>query len=119
MQAFGQGSLAHQSAEGGTGLGLPIVKNLVELHGGTFELTSEVRKGTVVTAYFPRQRVLEPAQPLPQPATRERPRQAAPQPQPQNHTQATGAAPAPVRAPRPARLKQAAGARTAPRAAAH
>ena len=34
MQAFGQGSLAHKTAEGGTGLGLPIVKNLVELHGG-------------------------------------------------------------------------------------
>ena len=32
MQAFGQGSLAHESAEGGTGLGLPIVKSLVELH---------------------------------------------------------------------------------------
>ena len=30
MQAFGQGSLAHQTAEGGTGLGLPIVQNLVE-----------------------------------------------------------------------------------------
>ena len=30
MQAFGQGSLAHQTAEGGTGLGLPIVQNLVD-----------------------------------------------------------------------------------------
>ena len=68
MQAFGQGSLAHQSAEGGTGLGLPIVKNLVELHGGTFELKSELRKGTVVTAFFPKQRVLEPAIPIKQPA---------------------------------------------------
>ena len=35
LQAFGQGSLAHQTAEGGTGLGLPIVQNLIELHGGS------------------------------------------------------------------------------------
>ena len=42
MQAFGQGSLAHRTAEGGTGLGLPIVQGLVGLHGGTFELRSEL-----------------------------------------------------------------------------
>jgi len=59
MQAFGQGSLAHKTAEGGTGLGLPIVKNLIELHGGVFELASEVRRGTIVTAYFPAERVIE------------------------------------------------------------
>ena len=71
MQAFGQGSLAHQTAEGGTGLGLPIVKKLVELHGGTFELKSELRKGTEVTAYFPRQRSLQVVPPL-QPLGQER-----------------------------------------------
>lgn len=99
MQAFGQGSLAHKTAEGGTGLGLPIVKNLVEIHGGTFELTSEVRKGTVVTAYFPRQRVLEPAMPIPVPKSRAKP---APAPQPK-------AQPA-FQSGRPSRLKQVAGA---------
>jgi two-component system, cell cycle sensor histidine kinase PleC len=71
MQAFGQGSLAHQTAEGGTGLGLPIVQNLVELHGGTFELTSELRKGTEATIELPRKRVLEAMPPL-QPLGRER-----------------------------------------------
>ena len=58
MQAFGQGSLAHQTAEGGTGLGLPIVQNLVSLHGGTFELRSELRKGTEAVVILPRSRVL-------------------------------------------------------------
>lgn len=59
MQAFGQGSLAVNSAEGGTGLGLPIVKKLIELHGGRFELRSELRKGTEAIVYLPHQRVLQ------------------------------------------------------------
>lgn len=58
LSTFGQGSLAHETAEGGTGLGLPIVKNLVDLHGGTFELNSKLRQGTEVVATFPRERVL-------------------------------------------------------------
>ena len=99
MQAFGQGSLAHKTAEGGTGLGLPIVKNLVEMHGGTFELTSEVRKGTVVTAYFPRQRVLEPAKPVRQATTRANAR-------PANAASVAAQPPKLVTSGRPARLKQ-------------
>ncbi len=79
LQAFGQGSLAHESAEGGTGLGLPIVQNLIGLHGGTFELKSELRKGTEVTITLPRQRVLHPVAPL-QPLGHERHRDPAPQP---------------------------------------
>jgi two-component system cell cycle sensor histidine kinase PleC len=66
LQAFGQGSLAHKTAEGGTGLGLPIVRSLVELHGGKFHLKSELRKGTEVSFVLPRQRVMQPAQPLPE-----------------------------------------------------
>ncbi len=64
LQAFGQGSLAHQTAEGGTGLGLPIVKNLIELHGGRFELHSELRKGTEAIVYIPAKRVLQAVGPL-------------------------------------------------------
>jgi two-component system, cell cycle sensor histidine kinase PleC len=71
MQAFGQGSLAHQTAEGGTGLGLPIVQNLVTLHGGTFELRSELRKGTEAVVYLPVARVLRTMPPL-QPLGQER-----------------------------------------------
>jgi two-component system cell cycle sensor histidine kinase PleC len=71
MQAFGQGSLAHQTAEGGTGLGLPIVQNLVSLHGGTFELRTELRKGTEAVVILPRSRVLRSMPPL-QPLGQER-----------------------------------------------
>ncbi len=39
----------------GAGLGLAMVKNFVELHGGRVELESEVGKGTTVTCYLPRQ----------------------------------------------------------------
>ncbi len=63
MQPFGQGSLAQQTAEGGTGLGLPIVKGLIELHGGSFALTSELRRGTTAEVRFPAQRVMAPAAP--------------------------------------------------------
>lgn len=58
LESFGQGSLAHQNAEGGTGLGLPIVKGLIELHGGIFDLKSKLRQGTLATVTIPRERVL-------------------------------------------------------------
>ena len=85
LQAFGQGSLAHQTAEGGTGLGLPIVQNLIELHGGTFELRSELRKGTEAIVLLPKQRVLQTVGPL-QPLGQERHR--APEPVANSHAQA-------------------------------
>jgi two-component system, cell cycle sensor histidine kinase PleC len=59
LKSFGQGSLAHQTAEGGTGLGLPITKGLTELHDGAFELKSKLRYGTEVIITFPRKRVME------------------------------------------------------------
>lgn len=59
LKSFGQGSLAQKTAEGGTGLGLPIVKGLVELHGGTFDLKSKLRQGTLVTVAFPSERVMQ------------------------------------------------------------
>ncbi len=65
LRNFGQGSLAHQTAEGGTGLGLPITKGLTELHDGAFELKSKLRYGTEVIITFPRKRAME-ALPVPE-----------------------------------------------------
>jgi two-component system cell cycle sensor histidine kinase PleC len=76
MQAFGQGSLAQHGAEGGTGLGLPIVQNLVALHGGTFELRSELRKGTEAIVTLPKSRMVQAVPPM-QPLEGERHRWAA------------------------------------------
>ena len=66
--SFGQGSNAIKSAEQGTGLGLPIAKNLVDLHGGTFTLKSKLRIGTEVIVTFPPERVMSALAPLADPA---------------------------------------------------
>ena len=42
--------------EEGAGLGLPLAKSLVELHGGTLELRSSMGAGTVVMINFPASR---------------------------------------------------------------
>ena len=47
----------------GTGLGMPIVKRLVELMGGTIEVESEQGKGTVVTLTIPFQKATAPVVP--------------------------------------------------------
>jgi signal transduction histidine kinase len=40
----------------GVGLGLPLAKRLVELHGGKMEIDSAPGRGTAVTARFPKER---------------------------------------------------------------
>lgn len=42
----------------GTGLGLPLVKTLVEMHEGVLDITSSPGKGTTVIARFPAKRVM-------------------------------------------------------------
>jgi two-component system cell cycle sensor histidine kinase PleC len=66
LDSFGQGSNAIKSAEQGAGLGLPIVKHLIDLHGGTFALRSKLREGTEVIVTFPPERVMSALEPIPE-----------------------------------------------------
>lgn len=68
LSSFGQGTNAIKSAEQGTGLGLPIAKSLVDLHGGTFTLKSKLREGTEVIVTFPPERVMAALGPITEPA---------------------------------------------------
>jgi len=64
LASFGQGSNSIKSAEQGAGLGLPIAKSLMELHGGTFSLKSKLRIGTEVIVTFPTERVMSALAPI-------------------------------------------------------
>jgi two-component system cell cycle sensor histidine kinase PleC len=57
FENFGQGRHDVVTNDKGTGLGLPIVKGLVEAHGGSVALKSEPGFGTVVTVRLPAMRV--------------------------------------------------------------
>ncbi len=59
MAPFGQIESALSRKHQGTGLGLPLTKSLVELHGGTFDLKSELGSGTSVILTFPASRVVK------------------------------------------------------------
>jgi len=50
---FYQVDQSHTRKFGGAGLGLTIVHGLVELHGGTVEISSRVGEGTTVACNFP------------------------------------------------------------------
>ncbi|HVJ53205.1 MAG TPA: HAMP domain-containing sensor histidine kinase [Aliidongia sp.] len=56
FERFGQGG--NTKAGAGTGLGLPLTKQLIELHGGKAELTSELNVGTTVVLRLPAERVI-------------------------------------------------------------
>jgi signal transduction histidine kinase len=58
LEPFGQVDSKLSRNHEGTGLGLPIAKHLVELHGGTLRISSEVNAGTTVTISLPATRIL-------------------------------------------------------------
>ena len=57
-KTFGQAQEVMTRSHGGSGLGLPIVLAMTELHGGSVEINSDLGKGTTVTVRFPLSRVL-------------------------------------------------------------
>jgi len=58
LAPFGQIESALSRKQQGTGLGLPLTKALVELHGGILNLESELGVGTTVTIILPPERVI-------------------------------------------------------------
>lgn len=58
MEPFSQVEAGANRHYQGTGLGLPLAKRLVELHGGSLSLESEVSRGTVVSILLPPDRIL-------------------------------------------------------------
>ncbi|HVA13947.1 MAG TPA: ATP-binding protein, partial [Stellaceae bacterium] len=61
LEPFRQVENALTKKYDGTGLGLPIARRLVELHGGKLEIASAKNLGTVIRAHLPAERVI-PAQ---------------------------------------------------------
>ena len=55
LQPFGQATSATTRTHGGTGLGLPIAKGLIEAHGGTLAIESTPGRGTLVRVILPQQ----------------------------------------------------------------
>lgn len=53
FKPFAQVDNAYTRQCEGTGLGLALVKGLVELHGGSVEIESDTDIGTAITAHFP------------------------------------------------------------------
>ena len=60
LSQFGQVDSDLNRQYEGTGLGLPLTKALVEMHGGSLDLQSEVGVGTTVTFRFPAKRIVVP-----------------------------------------------------------
>lgn len=58
LEPFGQVDTAINRRHPGTGLGLPLTKSMVEVHGGRLVIESRVGEGTLVRTLFPSHRVI-------------------------------------------------------------
>jgi signal transduction histidine kinase len=58
FEAFWQADNARNRKADGTGLGLPLVKKLVEMHDGTVDIASEIGVGTRAVVCFPESRTI-------------------------------------------------------------
>lgn len=58
LKPFGQVEGILNRRHRGTGLGLPLAKELIEMHGGTLDLRSRLGEGTKVTITLPSERCL-------------------------------------------------------------
>ena len=59
LRPFEQVENSYARKHGGSGLGLPYAKRLVELHGGELKIESELGKGTSVTVSLPAARLID------------------------------------------------------------
>lgn len=59
VEPFVQVESAYSRGYDGTGLGLPLAKKIMELHSGALDIESEIGIGTVITAHFPADHVLD------------------------------------------------------------
>ena len=57
LEPWGQVDSALARAQVGTGLGLPLTKRLIELHGGRMDVVSRRDEGTTISLVFPPRRV--------------------------------------------------------------
>lgn len=58
LEPFGRGSALLARTRHETGLGLPLCKRFVEMHGGSLVIASALGQGTRVTVILPRERVV-------------------------------------------------------------
>ena len=63
VEPFGRISGSEARHPSGLGVGLPLTKRLIEMHGGTLAIDSKRGAGTTVTLRFPAYRVREPGAP--------------------------------------------------------